>query len=244
MENHPFFKDNFTFVNYGNEHWVTLLIWLIIGIVFIIGSKRLLNPKQQRITLFLFGLFVLGGQVMKIICRLYLGVFDYTVDLPLHLCNMMPFVIPFALLINKRLIWAILFFWIMAGTFQALLSPTLEHSFPHYEYHRYWIVHAGLVIIALYPIFINGYRLYLSDALLSAICMNILGLFMYVVDVFLDANYMYMRAWPPGKTLYNFLGPWPYYNLSIELVIITLFGVFLIPFYFMRRREKSFIDRS
>ncbi len=234
----PFLKDNFTFVNYSLEHGISVLIWLIFGILFIYGSKKYLNQSQQRITLFIFGLVVLGGQVMKIMCRYYLGVFDYTVDLPLHLCNMMPFVIPFALLSNKRLVWAILFFWIMAGTFQALISPTLPHSYPHFEYHRYWIVHAGLVIIALYPIFVNNYRLYLSDALLSAILLNLLGLLMYFIDRVLDANYMYMRDWPPGKTIYNMLGPWPYYNLSLEVVMIVLFGLFLVPFAIMRRRES------
>lgn len=234
-----FLQDNFQFVNYGVEHGITIGIWVIIALILIIYSSKHLQNKAQRNVLIILGLITALSQLMKVIIRLYLGVFDYTIDLPLHLCNILPFIVPLAIVSKKRFVWAICFFWIMAGTFQALISPTLLHSFPHYEYHRYWNVHCGLVIIALYPIFVWKWRVFVTDLLFSMIGLNILGLIMYGIDIWIDANYMYMRAWPPGKTIYNFLGEWPIYHYKIEGLMVVLFGLLWLPFGIRGRIQQS-----
>lgn len=151
----------------------------------------------------------------------------------------MPFLVPFALLKPSRAIWAVLFFWIMGGTFQALFSPTLEHSFPHYEYFRYWIVHCGLVILMLYGAIVLKFRLTWKDAVLSAILLNVLALIIYFVDLALDANYLYLRAKPPGKTMYNLLGDWPEYILHLEGVVLILFTLIYLPFHFINKKERK-----
>lgn len=236
--NSRFFDDNYLFQNYGVEHGITVLLWTLLGAFYVITSIRYLDRTSQRQSLLFLGIITAASQLGKILIKVHLGIFDYTIDLPLHLCNMLPFIVTAAILTHRRLVWAVCFFWIMAGTFQALISPTLDHSYPHYEYHRYWIVHCGLVIIALYPVFVWKWKVFFSDAIIAMMALNILGLLMYGIDILLDANYMYMRGWPPGKTIYNLLGKWPIYHYSLEGVMILIFGLLLLPFMIERRRSS------
>jgi len=233
MDN-AFFIDNFNFVNYGFEHFNAVFFALLLSIVIIYYAKKKLSEKHQKLLGFYLAVFVLLVQLSKVFIKLELGVFDKSTDLPLHLCNMMPFLVPIALLFKNRTIWAILFFWIMGGTFQALFSPTLLQSFPHYEFWRYWIVHCGLVMLMIYGAIVFDFRLTIKDAIVSGILLNVLALIIYFIDLALDANYLYLRAKPEGKTMYNLLGDWPWYILHLEFVVLILFSIIYLPFHFIK----------
>ena len=234
-----FFIDNGTFVSYGPEHYWSVSICVIFGTLVIYLSGKYLSLRQQQVSITTFCLVILFSHLAKVVIKLQLGVFDYQEDLPLHLCNMLPFVIPFALYFRNRALWAVLFLWIIAGTFQSLITPTLKDSFPHYEYFRYWIVHCGLVIAALYPIFVWDFKLKFKDVIVGAIAMNALALVMYFINLLLGSNYMYLVAKPPEDTINNLLGPWPWYILSLEGVMAILFFILYLPFLIQSRMEKE-----
>jgi len=226
-----FLSDNFAFVPWGQEHVISLFIWLVIAFLCLFLPQKYLSRSDQKKFTLLFALFICACQIGKVLIKQYLGTFDKSEDLPLHLCNILPFLILMAFYIESRTFWSVLFYWIMAGTFQSLFSPTLEHSFPHFEYHRYFIIHAGLVILALFPVFVYKWRISFTDALRSCIFLNVIGGVMYFIDILLDANYMYMIAHPPGVTIYNLLGPWPWYLISIQGLMLVLFGILTLLFY-------------
>ncbi len=229
--NTGFLVDNFSFTQWSYEHIYSLIFWLLFAVGFITISKKYFSKKQQRYLAISFALFVFFCQIAKICIKYSLGTFDIRLDLPLHLCNMMPIFVAFAFYLNNRTFWSVLFYWIMAGTFQSLITPTLEHSFPHFEYHRYFIIHAGLVILALYPYYVYQWRLRFYDAFRSMIFLNVVGCIMYFIDKLLAANYMYMIGPPNGATIYDLLGPWPWYTVSIQGLMLLLFSILTILFY-------------
>lgn len=234
-----FLQDNGQFYPNGSEHLWSVTITIFICGLILYMAKTGWNERQQKVYIFYIALFVLSTQLFKVFIRMYLGVFDIASDLPLHLCNMMPFIMPWILLKKWRFGWSILFFWICAGTFQSLITPTHSESFPHYESIRYWAVHGGLTMMALYGAIVFGWRLTWRDALRSGIAMNIMALIIYPINLAVEGNYLYLMAKPPGKTMYDLLGPWPWYILSLELVILVLFGLLLIPFYLIKLQERS-----
>ena len=162
----------------------------------------------------------------------------------MHLCNISPLFMFFAYYFNNRRAWSIFFLWIMAGTFQSLLTPTLTESFPHYEWWRYWIIHVWLVTGSFYGIFVLGYRLKFADMFYSLFFLNILAFTVYFINIKIGANYMYMVAKPEGKTMYNLLGDWPFYILQLEFVALLLFSVIYIPFYLSENPLKIFLRRT
>jgi len=53
--------------------------------------------------------------------------------------------------------------------------------------------------------------------------LNIYAGLVGILNVFFDANYMYLCRKPQGASLLDYLGPWPVYILSGEVVAIVLF---------------------
>ncbi len=227
--------ENDTFIRFSSEHWISLAFWWIIGIWMMYLGRTRWNENQQKKYISYFALIVAASQLFKVFAKLYIGSFDITRDLPLELCNMMALAMPFIMWYKWRFGWSILFFWICAGTAQAMITPTHEAAFPNYEAIRYWAVHVGLTIMAIYGAVVYGWRVSWKDALYSAIGMNLTALLIYFANIIIGANYMYLNAKPPGTTLYSILGPWPWYILSLEGVIFVLFSLLLVPFILLRR---------
>jgi len=223
--------DNGGFTNYSLEHAICFVL-IIYGIYWTIahGIKNW-NPYQQRLYITIICSFGAFTQLFKVFFRLYAGVFDITADLPLHLCNLMTIVMPFIVWYKNRFLWSVTFFWIMAGCAQSIFTPTLTETLPHYEAIRYWWVHGVIILGALYGWLVFGYHLRLKDALISMLGLNILAIIMYPINVFFNANYMYLNGKPPGTTFYDLLGPWPHYIWMLELAVVLFFGILLIPFY-------------
>ena len=226
-----FYTDTVSFSSYGAEHFISVGVVLVFGIWFLRMGKYKWDESQKWRYAIIFSAVLYGIQLFKTFIRLYLGNFDITEDLPLHLCNILPLLMIIGLARKSRTILAVTFFWILAGTAQANLTPTLLNTFPHYEAIRYWTIHTGLPVLAVYTYYALGYRFNLKDVVLSALSLNALAAILYPINLILGSNYLYLNAKPPGTTLYNLLGPWPWYIMNLEFVMLILFSIVLIPFF-------------
>lgn len=144
-------------------------------------------------------------------------------SLPLQLCDAGIFVAGFALWFRRQWLVEVTYFWGLAGTTQALLTPDLPQHFPTYPYFQYYIAHGGVVAAALLLVF--GLRLLprrfavIRVTAITAAYAAFVGL----VDALTGANYMYLRSKPATPTLLDVLGPWPWYILAAGLVAVVLF---------------------
>lgn len=151
-------------------------------------------------------------------------------SLPLQLCDVAIFVAAFALWTRNRLLVEWTYFWALAGTIQALLTPDLPARFPNYPYFQYYIAHGGVVAAAF--VLVVGLRIAprpWSAARVFGITVGyaaVVGL----LDVLLDANYMYLRAKPPSPTLLDAFGPWPIYVVVSGALAAVFFAVLDAPF--------------
>jgi hypothetical integral membrane protein (TIGR02206 family) len=226
-----FLIDNGNFTNYGMEHGLAFIACILfIGYVLYQGrSVWTDNQKRKYVTV----ICALGAftQLFKVFYKSQTGIFDPTNDIPLHLCNLMTLIMPFVMWYRLRIAWGIIFFWIIAGCAQSIFTPTLTESLPHYEAIRYWMVHAVIILGALYGWYAYRWVITWKDAARSIIGLNLLAAIIYPINLFFNSNYMYLNGKPPGKTFYDLLGPWPDYILTLELVVISFFTIMLIPFY-------------
>lgn len=235
-----FLLSNGGFTNYSTEHLITFVFWLLFSITVIYLGKNYWNEDQKRRNIIILLIIAASTQVMKVSIKLWDGSFDITKDLPLHLCNMLPFAMIVAMWLQKRSWWAFLFFWIVGGSSHSLVTTSLTESFPHFENIRYWVLHAILVMSAFYGSLVLGYRLEKKDIYRSWLGMNILAAIMFPLNVLLGSNYVYLNGKPPGKTFYDLIGPWPYYLISLEIIIPVLFWLIYLLFYQMSpKTDKS-----
>jgi len=231
MDISAFYTDTITFSSYSTEHFFSVLIVLVFGVWFLRKGKYDWNERQRWNYAIIFATVLYSIQLFKTFIRMYLGNFDITEDLPLQLCNILPLLLIIGLYFRSRLVLSVIFFWILAGTAQANITPTLLNTFPHYEAIRYWAIHTGLPVLAIYLYYVLGYRFKLKDAVRSALALNVLAAIIYPLNILLGSNYLYLVEKPPGTTIYNLLGPWPWYILNIEILMLVLFSAVLLPFY-------------
>ena len=80
---------------------------------------------------------------------------------------------------------SILFFWIIAGTLQGVITPDIVYGFPVFDYFRYWIVHLGLLITMFYATFVFNIRPKFSRR--SFISKALIDQSMFVSDVIVQS---------------------------------------------------------
>ncbi|MET1013155.1 MAG: TIGR02206 family membrane protein, partial [Paenisporosarcina sp.] len=69
----------------------------------------------------------------------------------------------------------------------------------------------------------------------TMIVLNILLPIVFMMNVFVNGNYMFLQRKPVNGSLLDFLGPYPWYILSLELVAFAMFFILWIIF----RKEKQ-----
>lgn len=150
--------------------------------------------------------------------------------LPLQLCDVAILIAGAALWTRRQVLVEVTYFWALAGTIQALLTPDLPQHFPSYPYLQYYVAHGGVVAAAL--VLVVGLRQHprpWAAARVAGLTISYAA-FVGVVDAVTGADYMFLRSKPPSPTPLDLLGPWPVYLLGAALIGVVLFAVLDAPF--------------
>ncbi len=160
--------------------------------------------------------------------------------LPLQLCDVAILVAAAALWTRRQALVEVTYFWALAGTIQALLTPDLPQHFPSYPYLQYYVAHGGVVAAAL--VLVVGLRLHPRPwAVVRVAGLTVAyAAFVGVVDAVTGADYMFLRGKPPSPTPLDLLGPWPVYIFGAALVGLVLFAVLDAPFRLRQVAAKAF----
>jgi len=160
--------------------------------------------------------------------------------LPLHLCDWATFTGVIALVTRRALAFELTWFWAMAGTTQALLTPDLAVRPPEISWYTFYLSHGGVVAAALLLTWGAGmrtrpwaaFRIFAWSQLYLATVLGLNGL--------LGTNYGYLCAKPENPSLLDHLGPWPWYLLSLEGLALALFWLLDLPFRLTERPSNPF----
>ncbi|AOW21960.1 hypothetical protein LPB138_00695 [Urechidicola croceus] len=215
---------------------LAILAFVVFGFLLIHWSKKLSKSNQYKIGN-IFGFSLSVAVIVWTIIKIYFNGFNIQQDLPFHLCNFTALLIPIFTLTRKKIYYEILLFWILAGTTQAILTPDLKNGFPHFNFLKYWFVHAGLIVFVFYATHIYKMRPTLRSVFKSFFALQGYFILMLIVNKLTNANYFYISKKPKGPTLLDFLGEWPYYILIVELFLIPYFLLIYLPFYLTRNKK-------
>lgn len=229
-----FFKQNTDFTPFTFQHVLVILCVAIFGFTLIKWAKN--KPKNTQIfagnlLAFSISFAVIIGTFIKF----YSGEFNYQEHLPFHLCSFIALIIPVLSLKRKFLHYEVLFFLILTGTFQSLVTPS-SYNFLNFEFFRYWLVHAGLVIFMIYATFIYKMRPTLKSVWKSYLGFQVYMILMFILNYFLGSNYFYTNRKPDAASMLDFFGDWPYYVLIVNLLVIPYFLLIYLPFYLTRNK--------
>lgn len=163
--------------------------------------------------------------------------------LPLHICGIAVIALAVTLAFRSRRAFEIVYFWGLAGTANAVLTPQLEGGFPSYWFVQFFIAHGGVVAGALFAIWGLGMRPSFAGLLRAYGLLALLFGLLLVLNPLLDSNYMFLRA-PPASASPFFFAPWPYYIPILAGIGFVLFCLLLAPFEIVRRLQRRRIRKA
>lgn len=216
---------------FGTTHIITLAILLIFNFTVILFFRKW---KYERFkTRFRYGLaaFIIFVFVFQQIWSICSGFWSVTHSLPLHICDV-AVIFSAIILINKNyFLYEILYFWGLAGSVQALLTPDIApYNFPHFIYISFFVLHGIVITVILYMTIIEKYRPNMKSIWKTFIFTNIYAVIIVFVNILSGGNYLFLCAKPQNPSIIDFLGSWPWYIASLELTALISFFVSYIPF--------------
>lgn len=232
-----FLKENTGFTPFTLQHLVLIFILIAFGFLLIKWAKKQSEQVQIRtgnIITITISLFVIVGVILKT----FSSDFDIQENLPLHLCSFLGLIIPIVSFKRKYLHYEIIFFLVLAGTLQSLITPS-SYSFLNFEFFRYWAVHAGLVIFMMYATFVYKMRPTLKSVWKSYFGFQVYMIIMFIINYFLGSNYFYTNRKPDAASMLDLFGDWPYYVLIVNLIVIPFFLLIYLPFYLTRNKKSK-----
>ena len=151
-------------------------------------------------------------------------------SLPMHFCDVVSILLGVTLIRPRQRCAELGYLWGLSGTVQGLLTPSLKHGWGSPEYWTFFAQHGGVPVAALALVFGAGLRP--QPGALGRAMVWAWG-YMAVISRFnwlLGTNYGYFSAPPDGRSLLDYMGPWPWYLLTLQAVAVLLFSLLLLPF--------------
>ena len=160
-------------------------------------------------------------------------------ELPFFLCDVVAVILGCALIWRSQRLTEVGYLWAMAGTAQGLITPELNFDWPSLEYISFFAQH-GLAPIAA-VVLIWGMQLKPQPGAYLRVWLWLWGYVASVIGInfLLGTNYGFLNAKPMAGTALDYLGPYPWYLLSLHAVAALLFFLLLLPF-----RREIMLERN
>ena len=227
-------KSGPAFIMFSATHIIALVIVFICVIILFLTQKNFPRKKQKRqLAERLFAISLLSMELLYHAWMYRAGMWRIGDSLPLELCSISLVLAIFLLWTGNKHLYNFVFFAGIGGALQALATPVLDLSFPHFRYFHFFYTHAGIILIALYFTWMKGFRPTFKGIIKAMIMLNGVAAVVYVVNLLTNGNYMFLRVKPMTGSLLDYLGPYPWYILSLEgvsfFVFVLLWALFKRP---------------
>jgi len=225
------------FVPFGADHVGALLVVGLVGGGLALLVRR--HPAASRAVRYGLAALIVLLVGFEIAVGVREGWFDWRIFLPLELCDAALVLAVAALLVPRRPLAEVLYFWTAGGSVLAMLTPIVPWAFPRWEFVLFFSLHGLVLAAALVLVFGLGltprrgapWRVFAVTVAWAAL--------VSLVNLVLDTNYMFLRRKPAAPTLLDWMGPWPVYIATAAGVALALFWLLALPFRRAWREEAG-----
>lgn len=217
---------------FSREHFVTVAVGALVVAALLFAGKRGGNARTLATALLAFA--NLSAYPLSQAAWLSLGKpMELDNILPLHLCDIAAITAGFALITKRPALCTLTYFWGLAATFQALLTPAITLGFPEWPFIMFFVQHFAIVATALYLPIVEGWRprspFWKSPLEVYGWSVAYL-IFALAVNALLRTNFGFASKPPDNPSLIDHLGPWPWYLFSMQAIAVLLFLLLALPF--------------
>lgn len=223
------------FQSFTGEHFVILGIFLLGCAAFGVAGARLRGTAAGLRFTRAFAVTIPVFTVPFQILQLLPGDFGLGTSLPLQICDLSWMVAVYALWTRTPRSVALLYFWGLTLTVQAIVTPSLDQTFPDPRYFMFWGMHLLTVWAAVHLVAAVGGPSW--DGFRFAVVVTaIWAALVMVFNALTDTNYGYLNRKPDTASLLDVMGPWPVYVVVEVTVLIGVWALMTWPWERARHR--------
>ena len=219
-------------IEFMSTNWI-ITVACVIALIFMVlyvGHKLPASKKEKYAKLLaalMIGFFIINHSLL-----FFLGKWEISKELPVHLCSISGLICCFIMFIpkNKRqFLFEFLFYCGIIGGIQAIFTPLLDdYGGYNFFYIQFFFKHAMIIAFPIYLRNNLGMKLTKFSWLKTYFALNVLMILLIQLNNILGSNYMYVNV-PPAVDNPMVIGEWPTYLYWWELfVLILILLVFVI----------------
>ena len=218
------------FILFGKDHLISLSFVVIICLIIYRFRKRW-NKAQMKATRWGLLALIYASEASWHVWMMAIGNWNTQIMLPLWLCSITAWTMPLLLIWRNQKYFEWVYFMGSLGAAMALLTPDLmQYGFPHYRFIEFFTLHSTVIIAIVYMTTVERFRPTWKSIPRVFIITNIYWLFCAWINSQIGSNYLYTQSKLPTPSLLDYLGPHPWYLLSMEAIGIMLCVLLYVPF--------------
>lgn len=219
---------------FGIEHLFTVGVIVAAWVAVIVRGRKNGSERAWRGARAL-AVILVGYHLVETWLRWALLEVPPSQVLPLHVCGILFYVSAYALWSGHQLAYEIAYFWTFAGTSHSLVTPDVPVGFPTLHYFSFFASHGLLLLAALYATLVMRMRPGRGSVWRALVAIHLFAATVFGANLLLGTNYMFLMAKPAASTLMDYLGPWPWYLLTLEVLAVASFALWYLPFWLRDR---------
>jgi hypothetical integral membrane protein (TIGR02206 family) len=230
------------FAMFGPAHLTALALIVLLNIGLVRNFKGAGEAARTKLR-WTMAIILWANELGWHIWNYATGQWTIQTMLPLHLCSVLVWVGALALVTMNYSVYEFMYFMGIAGALQALLTPDIGiYGFPHYRFWQTYVSHGLIVTAAIYMTLVERFRPTWKSLGRVVVWMNIYMGIVFVVNMLIGSNYLFIAHKPPTASLLDLLPPWPYYIAYIEVIGLVMCLLLYVPFIIKDWRAKQSVQ--
>ena len=212
--------------------WIGFISSILISLGVIQIAIRI-PPDKRRILMIMMGSTLIGIELIQQVYLNHLGFWSIKTSLPIHLCGISGILAGIMMLRPSHYGFEFLALIGSPGALHALLTPQLNHGTTSFLIFKYYVSHAGIILVPLFLAIVLGYRIKRLSWYRVFLFCQVLLIFIAATNYFIESNYMYLAERPLVSNP-MLIGEWPWYIIGFEVLGL----IHILIFYFGYRKMR------
>ena len=138
--------------------WIGIIISLIVSFIIIQIAIRI-PPDKRKILMILVGITLICIELIQQFYLKYLGLWNLKSSLPIHLCGISGILAGIMMIRQNYSGFEFLALIGSPGALHAIFTPQLNHGPIPFLIFKYYVSHAGIILVPLFFAIVLGYRI-------------------------------------------------------------------------------------
>ena len=234
------------FTNFTLAHFLPILLAVLLILCIYRFRRNIRDMKREQVFRYIIAFALLISEMSyywRLIAMPSLGA-NPVDNLPISVCGWVAIFASLMVIGKSQTLFDICYFWALAGTTFALITPTvITYTGPtRFRYYQFWAEHLLGYVAIFYMIFVHGMRPTKRSVLKAYGALVVLAGIAYFANSMIGpgANYLFMAKPEDTPSVLDILPPNFALRIAVMAAAVTaLFGLAYLPWYIRDKKKVS-----